>query len=105
MNLPRELTSSKYRVCLGASVLAAIPLIFSLTDPGLSRPAKMEASENYVKYVLVLWGFGVGATGFEDAMNPKKKQDENEGESPTISPPAPPATKKPDRVVLPGDKS
>lgn len=66
MNPPRILTSSKYQAALLGTILTTIPLLWTLTDPNLSRDQKRVATEHAVYVMAGLWVAGIGGTSLED---------------------------------------
>lgn len=98
--MPPILLSRKFQGCFAASVLAAIPLIFTLTDKGLSRDQKKDATQTYVRWVFLTWGIGVGGTALEDGLTNHGKGSESlkDPEPPKDKPdaPRPPSPPPPD---------
>ena len=73
MSIPRILTSAKFQASAFATVLIAVPLIFTLTDRNVSRAEKQSATEKFIIATASLWGIAVGGTAAEDYAKNRDK--------------------------------
>ena len=77
MSLPEIFQSKKFQAAFIATVLAGIPVWFTLSDKTASRADKQHALEEFVRNTAIVWGVAIGGQAWSDvAANKSTKADQ-----------------------------